>query len=228
MLSRHALKPYEDLTAVTWSEQLGRLLVASESDDRLLLVSTDGTIEADLALPGGQQEGLALDDAGNLWVADERLGLLRFDLSPEGARGGGRRRNGTGSTLVTSKFLILLATAALLAVPASAQTTKPESEPPPGWQVKPVARRTPRPISGSPCRGTSRRTSARSRTGPPGTRTPATCGPTSSSGGACASASRASGSDFETTVDPAFDEGDELKDAWTSLRLAKPLQVLGG
>ena len=79
VLSRHALKPYEDLTAVTWSERLGRLLVVAESDDRLLVVSTDGTIEADLALPGGQQEGLALDDAGNLWVADERLGLLRFD-----------------------------------------------------------------------------------------------------------------------------------------------------
>ena len=62
-----------------WSERLGRLLVAAESDDRLLVVSTDGTIEADLPLPGGQQEGLALDDAGSLWVADERSGLLRFD-----------------------------------------------------------------------------------------------------------------------------------------------------
>jgi uncharacterized protein YjiK len=79
VLSSHALKPYEDLTAVTWSERLGRLLVIAESDDRLLVVSTDGTIEADLPLPGGQQEGLALDDAGALWVADERLGLLRFD-----------------------------------------------------------------------------------------------------------------------------------------------------
>jgi sugar lactone lactonase YvrE len=41
-------------------------------------VSTDGTIEADLSLPGGQQEGLAFDPDGALWVADERLGLLRF------------------------------------------------------------------------------------------------------------------------------------------------------
>ena len=64
---------------MTWSARLGRLLVVAESDDRLLAVSTDGTIEADLALPGGRQEGLALDDAGSLWVADERLGLLRFD-----------------------------------------------------------------------------------------------------------------------------------------------------
>jgi uncharacterized protein YjiK len=98
VLSRHALKPYEDLTAVTWSERLGRLLVVAESDDRLLVVSTDGTIEADLPLPGGQQEGLALDDAGSLWVADERSGLVRFDGAVraleaaigDGAAGGAR------------------------------------------------------------------------------------------------------------------------------------------
>jgi phosphate-selective porin OprO/OprP len=33
---------------------------------------------------------------------------------------------------------------------------------------------------------------------------------------------------FEVDVDPAFDEGDELKDAWLSLRLARALQVRGG
>jgi uncharacterized protein YjiK len=78
VLARHALKPFEDLTAVTWSERLGRLLVIAESDDRLLVVSDDGTIDAEMSLPGGQQEGLALAPDGALWVADERLGLLRF------------------------------------------------------------------------------------------------------------------------------------------------------
>jgi phosphate-selective porin OprO/OprP len=33
---------------------------------------------------------------------------------------------------------------------------------------------------------------------------------------------------FEVDVDPAFEEGDELKDAWLSLRFAKALQVRGG
>ena len=33
---------------------------------------------------------------------------------------------------------------------------------------------------------------------------------------------------FEVDVDPAFDEGDELKDAWADLRLAKALHVRGG
>ncbi|HSD26733.1 MAG TPA: SdiA-regulated domain-containing protein, partial [Vicinamibacteria bacterium] len=78
VLARHAVKPHEDLTAVTWSDTLALLLVIAEKKDRLLLVSPDGTIDADLALPGGQQEGLALDREGALWVADERLGLLRL------------------------------------------------------------------------------------------------------------------------------------------------------
>jgi uncharacterized protein YjiK len=78
VLARHALKPYEDLTAVTWSAALGRLLVVAERDDRLLVASPDGTIDADLPLPGEQQEGLALDPEGALWVADERRGLLRL------------------------------------------------------------------------------------------------------------------------------------------------------
>ena len=95
VLARHALKPYEDLTAVAWSDALGRLLVIAESDDRLLVVSPDGTIDAALALPGGQQEGLTLDPEGALWVADERLGVLRLPgassvLSAALAAGGDR------------------------------------------------------------------------------------------------------------------------------------------
>jgi uncharacterized protein YjiK len=78
VLARHALKPYEDLTAVAWSHTLGRLLVIAESDDRLLVVSPDGTVDADLPLPGEQQEGLVLDPEGALWVADERRGLFRL------------------------------------------------------------------------------------------------------------------------------------------------------
>jgi uncharacterized protein YjiK len=78
VVSRHPLKPYDDLSAVTWSERLGRLLVIADSADRLLVVSPDGAIDADEALPGSQQEGLALGPDGALWVADERQGLLRF------------------------------------------------------------------------------------------------------------------------------------------------------
>ena len=51
VVSRHALKPYDDLTAVAWSERLERLLVIAESADRLLVVTPEGAIDADEALP---------------------------------------------------------------------------------------------------------------------------------------------------------------------------------
>ena len=84
VVSRHALKPYDDLTAVAWSERLGRLLVIADSADRLLVVSPDGAIDADEPLPGAQQEGLALGPDGALWVADEKQGLVRYS-GAEGA-----------------------------------------------------------------------------------------------------------------------------------------------
>jgi uncharacterized protein YjiK len=76
--ARHALKPYEDLTAVTWSDALASLLVVADSEDRLLLVSPAGTIRAAVALPGDRQEGIALDPEGALWIADDRQGLFRI------------------------------------------------------------------------------------------------------------------------------------------------------
>jgi uncharacterized protein YjiK len=78
VVARHALKPYEDLTAVVWSEPLGRLVVIAESDDRLLLVSPAGTITGTWALPGGRQEGLAFDPVGTLWIADDLQGLFKI------------------------------------------------------------------------------------------------------------------------------------------------------
>jgi uncharacterized protein YjiK len=78
VVARHALKPYEDLTAVVWSEPLGRLLVIAESDDRLLLVSPAGTITGSWLLPGGRQEGLAFDPLGALWIADDLQGLFKI------------------------------------------------------------------------------------------------------------------------------------------------------
>ncbi|HVQ25179.1 MAG TPA: SdiA-regulated domain-containing protein, partial [Planctomycetota bacterium] len=75
---RHALKPYEDLTAVVWSEALAGLLVIAESEDRLLLVSPAGSIRASWMLPGDRQEGLAIGPDGSLWIADDRQGLFKI------------------------------------------------------------------------------------------------------------------------------------------------------
>jgi uncharacterized protein YjiK len=97
VVSRHALKPYDDLTAVAWSERLGRLLVIADSADRLLVVSPDGAIDADEPLPGGQQEGLALGPDGALWVADEKRGLLRFPGAEEALAAALAAETGSGT-----------------------------------------------------------------------------------------------------------------------------------
>ena len=78
VVARHSLKPYEDLTAVVWSEPLGGLLVIAESADRLLLVSPAGSLRASFGLPGDRQEGLAFDPEGALWIADDRRGLFKI------------------------------------------------------------------------------------------------------------------------------------------------------
>ncbi len=63
---------YQDLTAITWSEALDRLLVIADAKDRILVVrADDGAVEAEVPIPGRQQEGLTLDAAGGLWIADD-------------------------------------------------------------------------------------------------------------------------------------------------------------
>jgi uncharacterized protein YjiK len=70
---------FADLTAITWSEDLRRLLVVAERRDRLLVLRADGAVEAEVPLPGEQQEGLAVDSDGTLWVADDKdRSVLRF------------------------------------------------------------------------------------------------------------------------------------------------------
>ena len=70
---------FTDLTALTWSEDLQRLLVVSERRDRLLVLRADGSVEADVPLPGEQQEGVAVDADGALWIADDKdRSVLRF------------------------------------------------------------------------------------------------------------------------------------------------------
>ncbi len=71
VLSRWPLT-YEDLTAITWAEPLGRLLVIADAKDRLLIIRPeDGAVESEVPIPGRQQEGVALDPSGGLWIADD-------------------------------------------------------------------------------------------------------------------------------------------------------------
>ena len=108
VVSRWSLS-YEDLTAVAWAEPLGRLLVLADAKDRLLVIRPeDGAVESELPIPGRQQEGLALDGSGALWIADDLdKSLLRIkdavtkmqEPAPgrsggDGSRRGRRRRRG--------------------------------------------------------------------------------------------------------------------------------------
>jgi uncharacterized protein YjiK len=102
---RWELSGYEDLTAITYVAELDRLLVVSDAQDVLIVMNTDGTVERDVPIPGKQQEGIAVDGQGNVWIADDKdksvlkleggLGTLRGDGSgaPASTRPDGR---GTG------------------------------------------------------------------------------------------------------------------------------------
>ncbi len=78
VLSRSKIGDREDLTAVTYDAAIDRLFVIADSKDRIAMLSISGVEEAEIVLPGVQQEGLTFDAAGNLWIADDRAGLLLF------------------------------------------------------------------------------------------------------------------------------------------------------
>jgi uncharacterized protein YjiK len=100
---RWELTGYEDLTAITYVAELDRLLVLSDAQDVLIVVRLDGTVERDVTIPGKQQEGVAVDAQGNIWIADDRdksvlkieggLDALRGQVDQQPAEGAGA---GTG------------------------------------------------------------------------------------------------------------------------------------
>ncbi|MEO5761599.1 MAG: SdiA-regulated domain-containing protein, partial [Vicinamibacteria bacterium] len=68
----------DDLTAVTYDATLNRLFIIADSKDRLAMLTLKGDEEAEIVLPGVQQEGISFDADGNLWIADDRAGVLIF------------------------------------------------------------------------------------------------------------------------------------------------------
>ena len=72
VVSRWNLAEYEDLTAVQYIPSIDRVVVIADSKDRLLVLGADGNVEAEIPIPGEQQEGLAFDGSGTLWIADDK------------------------------------------------------------------------------------------------------------------------------------------------------------
>jgi uncharacterized protein YjiK len=69
----------KNVKAAAYVPTLDRLLVLSAKRG-VVVLSPDGKVERELALPKGQHEGMCLDGAGNLWVADDQgKSVWRFD-----------------------------------------------------------------------------------------------------------------------------------------------------
>ena len=55
------------------------MLVLCDKSDRILILAADGTIESEVQVPGESQEGLTIDDKGDVWLAEDRAkALLRL------------------------------------------------------------------------------------------------------------------------------------------------------
>ena len=79
VVSRWPLNDYEDLTAVTYAAAIDRILVLTDKSDLILVLAKDGSVEAEVPVPGVQQEGLTVDAKGDIWVADDKdKSLLRL------------------------------------------------------------------------------------------------------------------------------------------------------
>jgi uncharacterized protein YjiK len=72
VVERWPLPGHGDLTAATFMPTLQELLVVADKEDQLLVLRLDGTLASALPLPGLQQEGIAFDSTGTLWVADDQ------------------------------------------------------------------------------------------------------------------------------------------------------------
>jgi uncharacterized protein YjiK len=79
VVARWSLEPHEDLTAVAYVPSLDRILVLTDKSDRILVLTSNGTIESEVEVPGEQQEGLTVDGKGDVWLADDKdKSLLRL------------------------------------------------------------------------------------------------------------------------------------------------------
>jgi len=74
--ARWKIEGHQDVTAATYVPSLDRLLVIADAEDRILVLGLDGRVQAEIVLPGLQQEGLCFDSKGTLWVADDRAGQV--------------------------------------------------------------------------------------------------------------------------------------------------------
>jgi uncharacterized protein YjiK len=99
VVSNWAAKDATDLTAIAYVPSIDRVVAVADSRDRLLVLRDDGSVQDEIPIPGQQQEGIAFDAAGALWIADDKdkavlkvtgaLGALESRLKAEEASAAG-------------------------------------------------------------------------------------------------------------------------------------------
>jgi len=69
--------PIIDMAGMHHDDATGHLFIACDSDNVLMEVAKDGTILRTWAFPGNDQEGIAVDAEGNLYIAQDSGGILK-------------------------------------------------------------------------------------------------------------------------------------------------------
>jgi uncharacterized protein YjiK len=72
LVSNWSVKDATDLSAIAYVPSIDRVVAIADSKDRLLVLRDDGSVQDEIPIPGQQQEGLAFDDKGSLWIADDK------------------------------------------------------------------------------------------------------------------------------------------------------------
>lgn len=72
-----------DLAGLHYDHSTNHLLVISDDQDRLLEVTQTGEIVQASSLPGKDQEGITLDNAGILYIAQDSGGILKIQRMPK-------------------------------------------------------------------------------------------------------------------------------------------------
>jgi uncharacterized protein YjiK len=72
VVSRWEVPGYDDLTALQYIPSIDRVVAIADSKERILVLSADGSVDEEIPIPGEQQEGLAFDASGAMWLADDK------------------------------------------------------------------------------------------------------------------------------------------------------------
>lgn len=68
----------DDPSAMIYDEQTGLLHIVSDADNILVEITLNGKLVKEYAFPGDNQEGLAWDDRGYLYIAQDSGGIIKI------------------------------------------------------------------------------------------------------------------------------------------------------